>query len=66
LSAVAMYKLRKLHEKLAPQYEAVRQEPVAPVHPDEIDQIEEHLKQIPDADDSEPMLPGIVAEETVG
>jgi transcriptional regulator with XRE-family HTH domain len=60
LSAVAMYKLRKLHEKLAPQYEAVRQEPVVEPASAEPEKAEEIV------DDSEPMLPGIVAEETVG
>ena len=53
LSAVAMYKLRKLHERLNP------------IDPVESQKVAEEIAEIQQTDDSEPMLPGIVAEETV-
>lgn len=53
LSAVAMYKLRKLHERLNP------------IDPVESQKVAEEIAEIQQTDDREPMLPGIVAEETV-
>jgi transcriptional regulator with XRE-family HTH domain len=69
LSAVAMYKLRKLHERMSAQAEDRSQRPetvVEVVHIDTAEAIDRQLQKTlaQKEDDSEPMLPGIVAEET--
>lgn len=61
LSAVAMYKLRKLHEKMQAQ------QPVQVTKEDEqlLHDALVSSSELVEVIDSEPMLPGIVAEETV-